>query len=144
MGWRMCIVSVVAQGLYLCSASLYSFVKCGFRLRSVGRVQGGRWQQHAALPHSRFLLFMLSSCLPCSLCVSQWAALCVQLIFLKHDVVYQLAFLDLAQRGWHWSSQRWIALACSFTGPCCTQLGVHNGRGEALEYAFAQHEYIRL
>ena len=61
MEWCMSIVSVVAEGPCLCSASLYSFVKCGFGRRLVGRVQGGRWQQQASLFLSPSLLLPLSS-----------------------------------------------------------------------------------
>lgn len=106
MEWCMCIVSVVAEGPCLCSASLYSFVKCGFGRRLVGRVQGGRWQQQASLFLSPSLLLpLLSPLLHWPLAVSVGSVLCVAHFFFMHDVC-ELASPDLARRGWHWSSRQ--------------------------------------
>lgn len=106
MEWCMCIVSVVAEGPCLCSVSLYSFVKCGFGRRLVGRVQGGRWQQQASLFLSPSLLLpLLSPLLHWPLAVSVGSVLCVAHFFFMHDVC-ELASPDLARRGWHWSSRQ--------------------------------------
>lgn len=84
----MCIVSVVAQGLCLCSVSLNSFVKCGFGHSLVGRAEGGRWQQNAS-----FTFFVLSLlCLPWPLSVQ-----CSQSsTFFKRGLVYKLESSELA------------------------------------------------
>lgn len=81
----VCIVSVVAQGLCLCSVSLYSFVKCGFGRSLVGRVEGGRWQQRCISPLS-FPLIVLSLLL--SPMASQSTVL---FFFFEYDMVYKLA-----------------------------------------------------
>lgn len=110
MEWCMYIVSVVAQGLCLCSVSLNSFVKCGFGHSLVGRAEGGRWQQNAS-----FTFFVLSLlCLPWPLSVQ-----CSQSsTFFKRGLVYKLESSELAKHGRRWSGQGHVA------GPCCTVLGL--------------------
>lgn len=126
MEWCMCIVSVVAEGPCLCSASLYSFVKCGFGRRLVGRVQGGRWQQQASLFLSPSLLLpLLSPLLHWPLAVSVGSVLCVAHFFLCMTCASWLPLTWQGEAGIDQADKRRIALASSFTGPCCTLLGIH-------------------